>query len=201
MNVHEEEPRLPFLSKGLWLLFWLQMAGMVGLSTLFATGSLLYFLIRLLELGLELFTVLVLLRLSRETAVYRWAGIAFGVCAGHDLLVLLLSFGGVPAWASATGLLMALVDLFAVFFEMTGHAAVTEDVEPDLSAGWKKLRLWYLAVATVAQATNFLGGLMTELAATVAGCAAVVLVVILISRMVTLYKSAKAFGDLAKMQS
>lgn len=199
MKLHEEEARLPFLSKGLWLLFWLHLLGILGLSSLFAPGSLVYVLVRLLELALELLTVLVLLRLSREERAYRWAGMACGFCFAHDFLVLLLSFGGVPVWASATGMLVALADLFAVFFEMTGHAAVTAEVEPDLSAGWRKLRLWYLIVMTVVQLTNYLGFLMMELAATVAGCAAVVLVVILISRMVTLYKTAKTFSDLAKL--
>ncbi len=197
MDTQIKGERTTMLTKGLWVLFWLNLIGIVGISSIFDEGTVLYTVFLFAELALELGKALILIRLGALERSYKIAGGCFGAVVIYDGLLLVLTLvlgasGTAPVWIAALSLLTPLVDLVAGVFEMTGHIAVVEDVEDGIAEGWKKLRMWYVIILTVMQLTNYFGGIQPELAATVAGTAAVLLLIVMVFRMVSLYRTVQA---------
>lgn len=193
MNERVAEERPIYLAKWILVLFWLNLIGIVGISSIFEAGSALHTVFVWAELLLGAAVAAVFMKLGQQERAYMFAGGFHAVMVLLEALAMVLgTFGNGAVWVTAVAMLIPLVDLIAAFFEMTGHIAVMEDVEESISEGWKKLRMWYLIVVTVMQCCTYLGAVMPELAAMVAGTAAMLLVIISIFRLVSLFRTVKS---------
>ena len=184
--------RAPFFGKWLWVLFCLSVF-MVALSFLTTDSMADWFPalqqpVKLLEKVCSLIYGVLLLKLATEEEGYRGAGICYIAAAVIGILG-----GNIPGLGVIASLAAAVVSLVGTYQEYTAHAAVTAEVDYDLSEKWKKLWTWYLLAMGALILSILLMfiviGIFLALAASVA------VLVLGILEMVYLYRTAKLFRE------
>lgn len=188
--------RAKVLGKWLWILFWLFIPANIGsllthdmvkdtVPALSTAGV-------LIQLACNLVYGAILLKLASEETGYRTAGfcaLISGLGAGvaslipeHNGMTLLIT---IP---------MAIVGIYGQYHEFMSHAAVTEDVDYELSQKWQKLWKWELGLEIGLVCSAFLlivplVGLLMVLGI------AIGMIVVSILKLVYLYQTAKLFRE------
>ena len=182
--------RAPFFGKWLWVLFCLSVF-MVALGFLTTDSMADWFPaiqqpVKLLEKVCSLIYGVVLLKLASEEESYRVAGLC-----GIAVAVIGLFLYEIPGLGMIAQLAAAVVALVGNYQEYMAHAAVTAEVDYDLSEKWKKLWTYYL----LAIGALFLSILLMFIVIGIflALAASVAVLVIGILEMVYLYRTAKLF--------
>lgn len=193
--------KAPFLSKWLWLLFWLvipqALASLLSGDVIPADYSALLLLGKIFQLIYYLGCGLVLLKLSPILDRYRTSGICYlaggVVTIATDLLPVSDETSTLALLVSLAGLLGVLALLAAEYQECMGHSELLEDVNLDLSRQWKKL--WKLFIGCYAALfvsvlllfVSALLGLFVTLAGTLG------LLAVMILKLIYLYRTAMFF--------
>lgn len=194
--------KAPFLGKWLWILFWLvipqALASLLN-SDLFDSQSVFRFLGLLLQAAYLLSYGLVLLKLSSHIARYRTAGICFLVGgminAAFSIIPVPAAGSALAVWGSLIIVAGGIFLMVGEYHEYMGHSELLEGVDWELSDKWRKLWKWYigcfialLSSIVVITFSPFLGLLVT-LAAIIG------LLVVLIVKLVYLYRTAMIFRN------
>lgn len=194
--------KAPFLGKWLWILFWLvipqSLASLLN-SDLFDSQSVFRFLGLLLQAAYLLSYGLVLLKLSSHIARYRTAGICFLVGgminAAFSIIPVPAAGSALAVWGSLIIVAGGIFLMVGEYHEYMGHSELLEGVDWELSDKWRKLWKWYigcfialLSSIVVITFSPFLGLLVT-LAAIIG------LLVVLIRKLVYLYRTAMIFRN------
>ena len=200
--------KAPFLSKWLWLLFWLvipqALASLLSGNVIPADYSALLLLGKIFQLIYYLGCGLVMLKLSPILSRYRTAGLCYliggVVTTATDLLPVSDETSTLALWISLAGLLGVLLLLAAEYQECMGHSELLEDLNLDLSRQWKKL--WKLFIGCYAALfvsvmllfVSALLGLFVTLAATLG------LLAVMIVKLIYLYRTAMFFRHFPKAE-
>lgn len=211
--------KAPFLSKWLWLLFWMvipqALASLLNsdlfgpepvfrYTYLFVPQYMIRFLGILLKVIYYLGCGLVLLKLSPILDRYRTSGICYlaggVVTTATDLLPVSDETSTLALWISLAGLLGVLLLLAAEYQECMGHSELLEDLNLDLSRQWKKL--WKLFIGCYAALfvsvmllfVSALLGLFVTLAGTLG------LLAVMIVKLIYLYRTAMFFRHFPKAE-
>ena len=194
----EQTQRAALLGKWLWLLFWLfvpsVIAGGMANERLLGPAPGVYLAGMILTVVCEFSYGAILLKLAPEEDGYRIAGICALITAAVQLLILLL-FGGAkaPDWSLFITLPASVAGLIWTCYEYKAHAAVLSDVDQTLSKKWLVLWKWYYR-CVIALVVSMLAALFaTTLSLILAFCSAVGLLVVRITALVYLYRTAKLF--------
>ena len=198
--------RAPTLAKWLWVLFWMiipgSIASLLSNDTVSGSSSALLLSGQILNIICNLVYGAILFRLGAEEDRYRTAGICALICAAvSGLLIWISQILATNPNAAASALLLAIpsvvVSFVAKYNEFTAHSIVLTGLDNDLSEKWTKLWKWYLGT----YCAIFLGillllivpllGLLAVLAS------AIGILVVSILQLVYLYKTAKAFREIA----
>lgn len=194
--------KAPFLGKWLWILFWLvipqSLASLLN-SDLFAGQPVLGSLGQIMQLIYLLGCGLVLLKLSSQIARYRTAGICFLVGgminAAFSIIPVPAAGSALAVWGSLIIVAGGIFLMVGEYHEYMGHSELLEGVDWELSDKWRKLWKWYigcfialLSSIVVITFSPFLGLLVT-LAAIIG------LLVVLIRKLVYLYRTAMIFRN------
>ena len=192
--------KAPFLGKWLWVLFWLvipQMLASLLTSSLFADQSLFQWWGALLEAVYFLAYGLVLLKLSVHIARYRAAGICCLAGGGIAVLTALLpapaAGSALAVWAALVSLLGGVLTMVGEYQEFMGHSELLEELDVALSGKWRRLWKWYIGCFLALLASIVVVFFSFLLALLVALAAAVGLTVVLIVKLVYLYRTAMIF--------
>ena len=194
--------KAPFLGKWLWILFWLvipQSLASLLTSDLFAGQPVLGSLGQSMQLIYLLGCGLVLLKLSSQIARYRNAGIYFLVGgminAAFSIIPVPAAGSALAVWGSLVIVAGGIFLMVGEYHEYMGHSELLEGVDWELSDKWRKLWKWYigcfialLSSIVVITFSPFLGLLVT-LAAIIG------LLVVLIRKLVYLYRTAMIFRN------
>lgn len=194
--------KAPFLGKWLWILFWLvipQSLASLLTSDLFAGQPVLSSLGQIMQLIYLLGCGLVLLKLSSQIARYRTAGIYFLVGgminAAFSIIPVPAAGSALAVWGSLIIVAGGIFLMVGEYHEYMGHSELLEGVDWELSDKWRKLWKWYigcfialLGSIVVITFSPFLGLLVT-LAAIIG------LLVVLIRKLVYLYRTAMIFRN------
>lgn len=194
--------KAPFLGKWLWILFWLvipQSLASLLTSDLFAGQPVLSSLGQIMQLIYLLGCGLVLLKLSSQIARYRTAGICFLVGgminAAFSIIPVPAAGSALAVWGSLIIVAGGIFLMVGEYHEYMGHSELLEGVDWELSDKWRKLWKWYigcfialLSSIVVITFSPFLGLLVT-LAAIIG------LLVVLIRKLVYLYRTAMIFRN------
>ena len=194
--------KAPFLGQWLWVLFWLavpQAMASLLMSSLFSSQSLPYLLGQILQVVYLLGCGLVLLKLSSQIARYRTAGICFLVGgminAAFSIIPVPAAGSALAVWGSLIIVAGGIFLMVGEYHEYMGHSELLEGVDWELSDKWRKLWKWYigcfialLSSIVVVTFSPFLGLLVT-LAAIIG------LLVIMIVKLVYLYRTAMIFRN------
>lgn len=194
--------KAPFLGKWLWILFWLvipQSLASLLTSDLFAGQPVLSSLGQIMQLIYLLGCGLVLLKLSSQIARYRTAGIYFLVGgminAAFSIIPVPAAGSALAVWGSLIIVAGGIFLMVGEYHEYMGHSELLEGVDWELSDKWRKLWKWYigcfialLGSIVVITFSPFLGLLVT-LAATIG------VLVIMIVKLVYLYRTAMIFRN------
>ena len=194
--------KAPFLGKWLWILFWLvipQSLASLLTSDLFAGQPVLSSLGQIMQLIYLLGCGLVLLKLSSQIARYRTAGIYFLVGgminAAFSIIPVPAAGSALAVWGSLIIVAGGIFLMVGEYHEYMGHSELLEGVDWELSDKWRKLWKWYigcfialLGSIVVVTFSPFLGLLVT-LAAIIG------LLVVLIRKLVYLYRTAMIFRN------
>lgn len=198
--------KAPFLSRWLWVLFWLvipqSLASLLSGSILPAEYAGLLLLGQAFQLIYYLGCGLVLLKLSPLLSRYRTAGICYVaggvVSAAAALFPVSDDASGLAMAVSLASLLGTLALLAAEYQECMGHSELVEELNPDLSRQWR--RLWKLFIGCYAALfvsvlllfVSALLGLFVTLAGTLG------LLAVMILKLIYLYRTASFFRRLAR---
>lgn len=194
--------KAPFLGKWLWILFWLvipQSLASLLTSDLFAGQPVLSSLGQIMQLTYLLGCGLVLLKLSSQISRYRTAGICFLVGgminAAFSIIPVPAAGSALAVWGSLIIVAGGIFLMVGEYHEYMGHSELLEGVDWELSDKWRKLWKWYigcfialLSSIVVITFSPFLGLLVT-LAAIIG------LLVVLIRKLVYLYRTAMIFRN------
>lgn len=208
-NAPKKAPTLkekaPFLGKWLWILFWLVIPSALSsllTSELFSPQSFLYLLGEILAVLYLLGYGLVLLKLSSQLDRYRTAAMCCLVSGAISLLSFLLpsltSGGGLSLLLSFMNLISGIIMMVGEYQEYMGHSELLEDVDIELSDKWRKLWKWYMICFGVLLGSIVLliiGPVLGLLAALAGGVALVVVVII---KLVYLYRTAMIFRSFSQ---
>ena len=193
----EFERLAPVMGKWLWLLFWMivpsTIATVLSIESLAVVAPPIYRVGKALGVVCSVLYGLILLRLAREKATYKTAGILRLVTAVVSLLLVLVSKGNAAGASLLISIPGGIVGLVATYQEYMAHADALKGVDEFQSNSWRLLWKWYIGLfiaafaclVVVAIAPVF--GLLLMLAALI-GEAIVGIVAI-----VYLYRTAKAF--------
>ena len=200
--------KAPFLSKWLWLLFWLvipqALASLLSGNVIPADYSALLLLGKIFQLIYYLGCGLVMLKLSPILSRYRTAGLCYliggVVTTATDLLPVSDETSTLALWISLAGLLGLLLLLAAEYQECMGHSELLEDLNLDLPRQWKKL--WKLFIGCYAALfvsvmllfVSALLGLFVTLAGTLG------LLAVMIVKLIYLYRTAMFFRHFPKAE-
>ena len=198
--------KAPFLSRWLWVLFWLvipqSLASLLSGNILPAEYDGLLLLGQAFQLIYYLGCGLVLLKLSPLLSRYRTAGVCYAaggvVSAAAALLPVSDDAGGLAMAVSLASLLGTLALLAAEYQECMGHSELVEELNPDLSRQWR--RLWKLFIGCYA--ALFVSVLLLAFSAllalfvTLAGTLGLLAVMIL--KLIYLYRTTSLFRRLAR---
>ena len=204
--------KAPFLGKWLWLLFWMvipqALASLLNsdlfgpepvfrYTYLFVPQYVIRFLGILLQVIYYLGYGLALLKLSSAVDRYRTAAICCLVSGAISLLSFLLpaltSGDGLPLLLGFMNLIGGIIMMVGEYQEYMGHSELLEDVDIELSDKWRKLWKWYMiSFGVLLGSVVFLiiGPILGLLAALAGG---VGLVVVVIIKLVYLYRTAMIF--------
>ena len=199
-NSEKWAEKAPFLGKWLWILFWLvipqSLASLLN-SDLFDSQSVFRFLGLLLQAAYLLSYGLVLLKLSSHIARYRTAGICFLVGGIVNILTSVLptltSGDGLPLLLSLISLVSGVFLLVGEYQEYMGHSELLWDVDVELSDKWHKLWKWYIGCFLALLASIVVILLSPILGLLVTLAAAIGILVVLIVKLVYLYRTAMIF--------
>lgn len=187
--------RGPYMKKLLWLLFWLAIARVVGLSSNFDEGTSLYRGFQCLEDSFGIAMALVLVTLSKEERGYLIPGCILAGISVHDFLLHLMTVNGMePGWALLTVLVMPFVSMAQTYLLMTAHAQAAQDVDLSLSEKWLKLRKWFLITLTGIQICEYVYVFFPLLVSIAVAVFGLMLVVLSILELVYLYRMAKGYS-------
>lgn len=176
-----------YMAKWLWMLFWIFIPSAIGgvIAYLFPAWQMFGLL---LAVACTLVYGVLLLKLADEEEKYRTAGVL-------NLAVALFNVGAIFAQRGGGGVLMsgmvAVLAMPGYYYEFNAHADVLEGADNELSEKWRKLWKWKLN-ATIAMVlglilTLILIGVLLVLVAAIA------MVVISVTHLVYLYRTAKTF--------
>lgn len=192
--------KAPFLGKWLWVLFWLvipQMLASLLTSDLFSPQSAFRYLGLLLQVVYLLAYGLVLLKLSAHVARYRTAGICFLVGGIVNILTSVLpavtSGDGLPLLLGFISLISGVFLMVGEYQEYMGHNELLWDVDVELSDKWHKLWKWYIGCFLALLASIVVILLSPILGLLVTLAAAIGILVVLIVKLVYLYRTAMIF--------
>lgn len=202
--------RAPILGKWLSILFWLvipvTIASLMGNRVVSEFAPSVDFAGRILSTVCSLVYGIILMKVSAEEDRYRTAGICALVCAGVNLLVLIVTKGAEEVtWTLILQIPAMIVSFVGEYNEYMAHAVVLTGVDNDLSSKWETLWKWYIglflgvvgciAVMLIAPLLGAIAGLFVVVGVAVVG----------ILKLVYLYRTAKIFreyqsGDLISIE-
>lgn len=192
--------RAPFLGKWLWVLFWLvipaTIASLMGNHVVSESAPSVGFAGQILSAVCALVYGVILMKMSAEEDRYRTAGICALVCAGVNLLVIIVTKGaeGVT-WTLILTIPAGIVGFVGEYNEYMAHAAVLMGMDDDLSSRWETLWKWYIGLCL-----GVIGCMIVMLIAPLLGAIAVFgaiigVAVVSILKLVYLYRTAKVFRE------
>jgi len=175
------------LRRWLGILFWLIIPSVIG-TLMSQAGSSLALVGSVITGISSLAYGLILLRLSKVESNYLKAGVLYFVSMGLSFLLVLGS-----SLALLIAIPAAIISLFAMFFEFSGHSCVLAGVNNVLSNNWDKLWKWTIGVYI-----GIIGGfLLVFISPVLAGIALMLamigMIIVSIVRLVYLYQTARSF--------
>ncbi len=191
--------RAPFLGKWLWLLFLLVIPGV--LAGIMTDDNVVQWIPALYIPGLILdvcSTVaygLILLKVSKEEAHYRTAGICSLVAGGISALVAVISVSSVVTWTLILTLSAALVGMFGEYHEYMGHAAVLHNLDDELSEKWCKLWKWFIGTFAAMFGSVIVTAIIPVLGLLALLAASIGVIVMSVWKLVYLYQTAQVFRE------
>lgn len=194
--------RAPVLGKWLWIVFWLVIPSTI--SSLMTNENVVKIFPGLLlpgEIGNIVCSVTygaILLKLGSEEDSYRTAGICQLIAAGLSGVDALVSGAGDAAvWTLLITIPAAIVAMVGEYNQYMGHSTVLTGIDNELSDKWTVLWKWYIGLFL-----GMLGCILMILIVPVLGAlaflgAAIGILVVSISKLVYLYRTAKIFREYA----
>lgn len=187
--------KAPILGKWLWILFWLMVP--TNIAGLMADDQVAKILPQLHTPGVVLEAVCVLiygailLKLSGIEEKFRTAAVCTMITGIITLVVELLPLNEILSVGLA--LFSAIAAIVGVCYEFPAYSAVLEGVDNGLSDSWMGLRKWYIISLSL-----MLGSIVAIIIAPVLGvlvllASAICAVVVGITKLVYLYRTAKVF--------
>ena len=190
--------RAPFLGKWLWLLFWLIvpsiLANLGSQDVIAGWSPTLYWGATGLGLLCEIAYGIILLRLSPEEPYYKTAGISCLVIVAISLLIPILAQSALTRLlAVIINIALLILGIVRTYYELHGHAAVTDGTNNELSERWRELWKWMLG-SSVAVIASILLMLLIPLMGSIALIVSTIVVLLAgIAKLVLLYRTAKWF--------
>ena len=111
------------------------------------------------------------------------------------IIVFLLTFNAIISLLLA--FVLAIITLYTEYCEITGHSEVLEEIDPDLSEKWDKLKKWYI-ISYISVAAGALLSFIPLLATLILFAASIALIIIGIAKLVLLYATSKVFKSLSQ---
>lgn len=191
--------RAPFLGKWLWLLFWLvvpgTLASLMSLEIFQTSAPGLFLFGKITNFAVSLVYGLILLKLGTEEDGYRTAGTCSLVSAAVSILLTLLTGGENPGWTLIFSLPAAAVGLYGEYREYMTHSAILRGVDNTQADNWESLWKWYIGTYIAMFGGIFLMFIIPVLGLLVILAGAIGLVVVGITQLVYLYRTAKLFRE------
>lgn len=197
--------RAPVLGKWLWVLFWLFIPATVGafLSNENVVSLLpgLYYPGMLLSGGCSLVYAGILLAVSPVEERYRGAGICMLISSAANLLTAVISGGTEMVGMLFLTIPAGIVAIVGECKEYTAHSYALLDADSVLGEKWSDLRKWYIGAFCC-----ILGGVVLTFVVPVLGlivtlAASITLVVVSITKLVYLYRTADVFRRYAGLRA
>lgn len=191
--------RAPILGKWLWLLFWLvvpgTLASLISLEFFREAAPGLYLFGKLLNAACTLAYGLILLKLSTVDEGYRTAGLCGLIPAAVNGAIMLLTGGEAPGWTLIFSLPAAVAAVYGDYREYMTHSAVLRGIDNALADNWESLWKWFLGTYIAIFGGIFFIAVIPILGLLVALGGAVSLIVVGITQLVYLYRTAKLFRE------
>ena len=196
----EIDERARTIGKWIWILFLLNIPNIIASiltnERMMANMPRLYLFGQVLSIVVEFAYATVLLKLSSAHENYKRAGICRLIVVGGSLLIILI-WGGTGATVGPvlTGLMFAIVSVYATYCEYMAHSAVLTGIDDYQADRWELLWKWYMGiyigiiVSTILVLLQSVLGLLLILGA---GIAAIVISII---ALIYLYRTAVVFRD------
>ena len=194
------------MGKWVTVLFWLQIASIVGevfSEELFEGIPVIYFLGLLITYGVMIANSVILIRLKEVEDWFGKAGICYLVSGCSGFVIAFLLLGGAEAFASLLTLAMTIVALRGNYDECTGYEVSLQDVDKNLSEAWATQ--WKLELICVLSAvgvsvlgiigTLIVGGAFLIIMIILLLIIAIASLVIAIRRLIYIYRAAECFRN------
>ncbi len=190
---HQEflKQRGAFLSKWIWVLFWLFIPTNIA-SVMIQWVPALEVPGYILDFGCSVVYGVILLKIASQEAGYRWAGVLVLVTSVLDTGIQFIPYEGLIV---AVTVASAVLSIFSCYYEFNAHADVLEGLDNDLSEQWRKLWKWMMG-AVIAMVIGVIFAVVI-LGLLVMAAAAIAILVISILKLVYLYRTAQNFQDVA----
>ncbi len=187
-----------FFGKWFWILFWFvvifNVLAFVFNETWFSVSSGLYYLVLIVPLFNQVGYSLILMKMSNYYENYKKAAgylLAAGVI--HLISQLIVAYGDLADFSTMFSLMVAIIGYVAQREELLSHEWVLLDYDLELSKRWGSLWTWTVRMIWVILATLIVTFLAPLLGLLMAFVYLVGMLVIGITKIVTLYKTAVFF--------
>ena len=192
--------RAAILGKWLWILFWLvvpaTIAGVMKNEKIMNVSPGIYLCGQVINAACSIAYGVILLKLSAVDDRYHTAGICSLITAGVSILIVLL-FGTseAPSWSPIITLPAAGIGLIREYNEYSAHSSVLVGADDELSEKWTTLWKWFIR-CTLGMIGSILLALFSPILGTVLLIgAAIGIVIVSITKLVYLYRTAKVFRE------
>lgn len=193
--------RAALLGKWLWMLFWLvvpaTIAGIMKNDRIMNLSRGIYLAGQVMNAACSIAYGAILLKLSVAEDRYRTAGICSFITAGVSILIV-AAFGGskAPAWTLIITLPAAIAGWVREYNECRAHSSVLVGTDHALVEKWTALWTWYTLcmLGIIGSALLILISLL--LGAILLIGAEIGMIIVGITKLVCLYRTAKVFREL-----
>lgn len=201
MQKQRTAERSIILGKWISVLFWLvipsTIASIMGNDRLQEYAPVVYLIGTSLKAMVSIIYGAILLRLSAVEDSYKSAGVCILFCSLMDILLVVFSTIGITAEVSELSLLISIpeviVALIATYKEYQAHSYVLSGVDDVLSRDWSLLWKWFVGCMLTMLGSLVLGFIAPLLAILIVLAAGIGIIIINITKLVFLYKTAAAF--------
>ena len=186
------------LGKWLWILFWLFVP--LGITSVMTNKSLVdsvpgvYIIGCVLRFICSMIYGFILIRLRTEENRYFSAGKYTLICAGYEILILILNnislLDDIIIFISIPAIILLLN---AEYNEYMSHSAVVFAVNDELSYNWENLWKWYIGIICILAVSIILAVIIPLFGVVVLFGAEIGFIIINIMKLIYLYRTARVF--------